>query len=313
MKTKIALLCIALPVISGFFACSDSTIYDPGYSLDIVYPAIDRYPAWSPDGSRIIFGHLHVTDIGEEGAYQFDHDRTGLWIVNADGTGARLLLKARYPSQGEWSHDGKRIAASVFPDIWAFEISGNLIELGSLKQLTSKGKNFSPSWSPDGIWIAYNTTAAGRLHDINRMRWDGKDKRLIRIGGIYPHWSPVDDRITFEWWQTHGGSEVYITYVEGLDYTQITSMPNCAMFPKFSPDGSRIAFISDWAVWIVDADGSNLTLVTEGVVGEGLAWSPDGTYIVFSKEDTENLYNNGTLWITDVRGSSLRQLTLPTR
>jgi TolB protein len=62
----------------------------------------DLYPAWSHDGSKIVF----------------ESDRTGLrqvWIMNADGSGQTQLTfdATRTDQTPEWSPDGTQIAYSV--------------------------------------------------------------------------------------------------------------------------------------------------------------------------------------------------------
>lgn len=67
--------------------------------------------------------------------------------------------------------------------------------------------------------------------------------------------------------------------------------------PKFSPDGTRIAFQSS-GVLVMNADGTSVTRLTS--FGSIPSWSPDGLQIAF--------HNNG-VWVMNADGSQLRQLT----
>ncbi|QLY29297.1 PD40 domain-containing protein [Nocardia huaxiensis] len=75
--------------------------------------------------------------------------------------------------------------------------------------------------------------------------------------------------------------------------------------PAFSADGTRIAFVCDRSICVVDTDGSDQKTLT-GSLGVGLqypqrpAFSPDGTLIVFNVE--------GDIWIMDSDGDNLRPL-----
>jgi TolB protein len=59
-------------------------------------------------------------------------------------------------------------------------------------------------------------------------------------------------------------------------------------YPAWSPDGTRIAFMggtsaSEYDIWVVDTDGSNVTRLTDSPGPDGWpAWSPDGTRVAFS-------------------------------
>ena len=60
--------------------------------------AVDQYPAWSPDGSKIAFGS------GRDGRLQ-------IYVMNADGSGmTRLTMNNFNNNEPNWSPDGAKIA-----------------------------------------------------------------------------------------------------------------------------------------------------------------------------------------------------------
>jgi Tol biopolymer transport system component len=80
---------------------------------------------------------------------------------------------------------------------------------------------------------------------------------------------------------------------------------------QYSPDGSRIAFISDREgsreIWVCNADGSQPTKVTSlsGEHTDSPRWSPDGHGLVF----TTSFEENRDVWIADLRTAGLQRLT----
>jgi TolB protein len=85
--------------------------------------------------------------------------------------------------------------------------------------------------------------------------------------------------------------------------------PVANSLPEFSPDGRRIAFVSqrdgNGEIYVIEADGSNPRRVTSTPEDEGKpSWSPDGRRLLF------NVHANGrsTVWIADVDGSHRRAL-----
>jgi Tol biopolymer transport system component len=139
------------------------------------------FPDWSPDGSLIAY----APGGGPSG-------RSGIAIMNPDGSGQRLLPATDYGEQPSWSPDGKRIAFSN-------NLSGHglmyIVEAdGSrLVGLSTVGQGHEVAWSPDGQSILFVSQRdhADNVNDIYVMRPDGSGvSRLTRSGAETPAWSP---------------------------------------------------------------------------------------------------------------------------
>jgi Tol biopolymer transport system component len=66
--------------------------------------------------------------------------------------------------------------------------------------------------------------------------------------------------------------------------------------PAWSPDATKIIFVRDGVLWVMDADGGNeVELGAAPIFGEGPAWSPDGNTIAYARDDSAtNIYTRAT-------------------
>jgi len=105
--------------------------------------------------------------------------------------------------------------------------------------------------------------------------------------------------------------DIYTMPIGGGKATNIASGMGWDMQPRFSPDGSKIAFTSDRAggdnIWIMDADGSNKTQVTKESFRllNNPTWSPDGNFIAARKHfTTSRSLGTGEIWMYHIKGGS---------
>jgi TolB protein len=83
-----------------------------------------------------------------------------------------------------------------------------------------------------------------------------------------------------------GNEEIYVTDSSGRSQTNLTNDPANDWSPTWSPDGQKIAFVSDrqpQGIYVMNADGTNQRFLTEG---DAPSWFPDGSKIVFTKPGT---------------------------
>ena len=110
--------------------------------------------------------------------------------------------------------------------------------------------------------------------------------------------------------------DLYTVAISGGDAEPLTSSIAWDFQPRFSPDGSEIAFISDRGgannLWVMTADGSDPRAVTsekEHLV-HNPAWSPDGEYIAAKKDFTSGRsIAAGEIWLFHAGGGDGLQLT----
>ena len=85
--------------------------------------------------------------------------------------------------------------------------------------------------------------------------------------------------------------EIYVMNAQdGSNQTNLTMNPATDEFPSWSPDGTKIAFVTDADIYVMNAqDGSNQTNLTMNPAFDfDPSWSPDGTKLAFTSDRDGN-------------------------
>jgi TolB protein len=135
-----------------------------------------------------------------------------------------------------------------------------------LTQLTNAaGISDSPSWSPDGSYIAFESTRDGS-REIYIMKTDGSAQtRLTFNDNNYgPHWSPDGSKIV--WYRNDG---LWTMNANGAAKIQLTHDVGPLVLdghPSWSPDGTMIVFDTSRSgnsdLWVVKPDGTGMQQIT---------------------------------------------------
>ena len=203
---------------------------------------------WSPNGQYIAFA---AKSKNKNTLYTFDVVRRKLkkrFNFDLDG----LFEPA-------WSPDGSRIAFSGLKDGWS-DIYVVDLDTDALHRITHDPYDETNlKWSPDGSWIA--------------MSADHPDENLT-----------FDGRKDFE----YGQYDIFIIRPDGSEIRRVVQNEAKESYPKWDPDGKRLAYISDRTgvgnIYVADVAGEEPEMVVTNLLASALDydWSPDGKKMAFT-------------------------------
>lgn len=167
---------------------------------------------------------------------------------------------------------------------------------GGVTRATRDGRSFAPSFSPDGTKIAFTRAAAYSDTMGFERQWivtsnvDGSDERKLTDGqhlDLEAAWSPHGNVIVFTRAdfdptdRDYAGGLMSVPASGGEPRVLLADDKIWPRSAEWSPDGKRIAFLSEEDLYVMNADGSDLQKVASGLGAEAVAWSPDGKTFAF--------------------------------
>ena len=248
-------------------------------------------PHFSPDGKRIRFA------VNAGGA------TSTLWEVRTDGTGLHSLFASPpAPSSqccGVWTANGRYYffvgATGGSGNIWgAREPSGWFPAYSAAPaQLTTGLLSFGAlAVSPDGKKIyaqAFQTRA-------ELVRYDSTSKEFVPyLAGIAA--GELDFSKDAQWvtYVSYSDGTLWRSRTDGTDRLQLTHPPLVAILPRWSPDGTRIAFAGGetgqpWKILLIAANGGTPREVHPESRGQiDVNWSPDGKALLYGRMATPGI------------------------
>jgi tricorn protease len=270
--------------------------------------------SFSPDGRKFAFNRHPMVWSRKHyrGSYAAD-----LWVLDVESRTSKKILDADLPDAEKpnnfWPMYGDGVIYFVSDrdvmakagsprvmesknNIWKISDSG-----GKPTQLTkhTSGSLFWPSLSADGKTIVYEEnfglwkldTASGETReikiDLTSAEKENNLETLVVSGEADSfHLSPSGKRAVIS---THG--ELFTLATDRGDVHRLTQTPDVReVQPHWSPDGSRIAFVSDKGgreeIWVCDERGQNLKKLTDDGTQKGApVWSPDSQALLYTASD----------------------------
>ena len=243
-------------------------------------PDEDWGPAFSPDGSRIVFVRAR-----------------NIMVMPAEGGEIQRLTQepVRVLGSPAWAPDGQSIVfaspapGGTSPNLWRLPASG-----GPPAPIREAGQMvWNPALSKRGFRLACELASSAR--SINQMDFypaGQKARSLVSsVSGenAGQQLSPDGRKLVFQS-DRAGALDIWVSDRNGQDPVQLTAM-GTAGAPRWSPDGKDIVFDvglgRDWreprAIFLVGADGGTpRPLVQDSFSNNVPSWSHDGTWVYFA-------------------------------
>jgi TolB protein len=263
----------------------------------------------------------HAAFAGQNGKIAFESTfGTGasvnyeIYSMNSDGSArTRLTTASADDVDPAWSPDGREIAFSRYTNgalrIWVMNADGS-----DQRSLGVAGDQ--PSWAPDGSMLAFRCTS-----EICTANRDGTNLTNIThsiAADRSPAWSPDGMKIAF-WTDRDPATpnvccikDIALMNPDGTSATLVTHDPTSDYDPSWSPDGTKILFVSDRAqgaaggqlLHTMNPDGSDVTPV-DSLHGYEPVYSPDGSKIAFGSSSG----SGGDIFVASSDGSGVTDVT----
>ncbi|MFL6466962.1 MAG: winged helix-turn-helix domain-containing protein [Pyrinomonadaceae bacterium] len=245
-----------------------------------------HFPSYSPDGSKIVFqianedktGEIHVFDVRTKQTSTVTKTQTTDGYPKFSPDGSTILFQERLSGSSE---------------ICLIRADGS----GGIQDITNNpARDVKPAWSPDGSKIVFSSNRDGNyeLFQLYIMNADGSNQHRVYFSNamnVDASWSPDGREIVFSNDKEGDGTgnfEVFAIEPETITAERrLTYRRGYDIYPVFSPDGRRIAFVSkadgNFEIYLMNSDGSHLIRLTRDAADDSEpGWSPDGMKIVFS-------------------------------
>ena len=253
--------------------------------LELAYEIVGvSDPAMSPDGEQVAFVRLWIE--GESGGKA--ESRSQIMVVSTSGGEPEAFTTGPGDGMPMFSPDGSKIAFLRRDDkkrrqLWLIPTTG-----GEARRLCEMERGVSSfGWSPD----------SSRLVVVADVDPDGEsgddDTPSVRVA------RRIRYRADGGGWRGDAFHQLFVVDASSGEARQITSGEGDHWSPEWSPDGTRVAYVSDavegrdirpvCGVYVVPADGGEAVLWSDGLTtAERPVWSPDGGRLaVIASEDPE--------------------------
>jgi Tol biopolymer transport system component len=285
-------------------------------------------PVWHPGGKILGFNHQVVKSVSYDKCDQksyasFYADSTGFWIINSDGTNMRRVTTFSLLNPA-WSPDGKWIAFANGGVIYKMSFDGENFDTTNIIALTDANANyFTPTWSTNDDTIYYETNKDAPEHtnfySIWKMSSNGSGQTRITDTSLSvsngdvrtPYYTNDNQILHFRYPKGSEQMQVFIMNTNSNNIQQITNNPINFPYTFYFGYFNHRVFYESFDVWSCNVNGSDTKKIIANS-SQGFSISKDGTlaYVNFNNKVVDKTH--GTIWLSNINGSTPKPLTYNT-
>lgn len=311
-----------------------------------------HWGTWSPDGQQLLFARgtdlylshgdgsapHKLTDLpgsafyvrfspdGRHIRFTLNRENTvSIWEIRADGTNLHRLFPAWQGSSSEhdgvWTADGRYylFLAKSGPlfEIWASRESTGILRQRStlpVKLATGPLSYGQMAPSPEGKKLYVD----GYEDRGELVRYDTPSHQFVPyLSGISA--GELDFSHDGKWvtYVSYPDGSLWRSRTDGSDRLQLTYPPISAVLPRWSPDGSEIAFVDQergkpWRILLVPSDGGTpKEAYAENQNQDDPTWSPDSKRLVFGRVPVSGTAEKMDINVLDLGSHQISAITNP--
>jgi Tol biopolymer transport system component len=238
----------------------------------------------SPDGTRLAYAPW-PDPIG-------DDERLHIYVADLDGTGVRRAtsdfldeINPRWSPTGQLLYQRRNADSEELGNLYLLDpATGSTTKLTELGVFSSHHWFLSASFHPDGRSVLFNLPRGpieDQVWDLMSIPATGGEPTLLRRNAAHGSYSP--DGTTIAYLNSpgligvdFGARSIWLADADGGDPRRLVRGTNIA-WPRWSPDGTRIAFEDDGAAYVVEVATGEVSRITDGGAPE---WLDEDTLIV---------------------------------